>query len=89
MRGYWNDPSRTTETIDSGGWLHSGDIGIMDEDGYVTIVGRSKDMIIRGVKTSTPKKLKNFYIPTQRYRIFKYSVFPMPILAKKFAPGFA
>ena len=60
MRGYWNDPSRTAETIDSGGWLHSGDIGIMDEDGYVTIVGRSKDMIIRGGENIYPKEIEEF-----------------------------
>ncbi|GAC24239.1 fatty-acyl-CoA synthase [Paraglaciecola mesophila KMM 241] len=60
MRGYWNDPIRTAETIDAGGWLHSGDIGIMDEDGYVTIVGRSKDMIIRGGENIYPKEIEEF-----------------------------
>ena len=48
MQGYWNDPERTGETIDAGGWLHSGDLAVMDQDGYVQIVGRIKDMIIRG-----------------------------------------
>ena len=48
MQGYWNDEQRTAETIDSAGWLHSGDIATMDEAGYVRIVGRIKDMIIRG-----------------------------------------
>lgn len=60
MLGYWNDEQRTKETIDAGGWLHSGDIGIMDEDGYVTIVGRSKDMIIRGGENIYPKEIEEF-----------------------------
>ena len=60
MRGYWNDSVRTAETIDPGGWLHSGDIGVMDEDGYVTIVGRSKDMIIRGGENIYPKEIEEF-----------------------------
>ncbi|MFT6896957.1 MAG: fatty-acyl-CoA synthase, partial [Paraglaciecola sp.] len=60
MLGYWNDEQRTKETIDVGGWLHSGDIGIMDKDGYVTIVGRSKDMIIRGGENIYPKEIEEF-----------------------------
>ena len=54
MQGYWNDPERTAETIDAGGWLHSGDLAVMDQDGYVQIVGRIKDMIIRRRRTFIP-----------------------------------
>ena len=48
MKGYYNNPEATAKAIDMDGWLHSGDLGTMDEEGYVTITGRLKDMIIRG-----------------------------------------
>ena len=54
MQGYWNDEERTRETIDAANWLHSGDLGVMDEDGYVDIVGRIKDMVIRGGENIYP-----------------------------------
>ncbi|NIB38551.1 AMP-binding protein [Pseudomaricurvus alkylphenolicus] len=60
MRGYWDDDERTAETIDVGGWLHSGDIGIMDDQGYVQIVGRIKDMIIRGGENIYPREVEEF-----------------------------
>ncbi len=60
MRGYWNDEERTRDTIDAGGWLHSGDLGIMDEEGYVQIVGRIKDMIIRGGENIYPREVEEF-----------------------------
>jgi len=60
MLGYWNDEERTRETIDPAGWLHSGDIGIMDGEGYVSIVGRIKDMIIRGGENIYPRELEEF-----------------------------
>jgi fatty-acyl-CoA synthase len=60
MRGYWADPERTAETIDSAGWLHSGDLAVMDEEGYVQIVGRIKDMIIRGGENVYPREVEEF-----------------------------
>ncbi|MGD8357295.1 MAG: AMP-binding protein, partial [Lysobacterales bacterium] len=60
MKGYWEDPERTAETIDAEGWLHSGDLGVMDEDGYVSIVGRLKDMIIRGGENVYPREIEEF-----------------------------
>jgi len=60
MRGYWNDEERTRETIDAAGWLHSGDLGVMDEDGYVKVVGRIKDMIIRGGENVYPREVEEF-----------------------------
>ena len=60
MHGYWDDPERTAETIDAEGWLHSGDLGIMDEDGYVAVVGRLKDMIIRGGENIYPREIEEF-----------------------------
>lgn len=58
MQCYWNDPEKTAATIDSQGWLHSGDIGQMDEQGYVQIVGRIKDMIIRGGENIYPREIE-------------------------------
>ena len=60
MRGYWNDEERTRETIDSSGWLHSGDLAEMDAEGYVQIVGRIKDMIIRGGENVYPREIEEF-----------------------------
>ena len=60
MQGYWDDPERTAETVDSEGWLHSGDLGMMDEDGYVMVVGRLKDLIIRGGENIYPREIEEF-----------------------------
>ena len=60
MLGYWNDPERTAESIDSARWMHTGDIAIMDEEGYVNIAGRSKDMIIRGGENVYPREIEEF-----------------------------
>ncbi len=60
MRGYWNDEERTRETIDAAGWLHSGDLGIMDSEGYVRVVGRIKDMVIRGGENIYPREIEEF-----------------------------
>jgi acyl-CoA synthetase (AMP-forming)/AMP-acid ligase II len=60
MRGYWNSEAETRETIDPARWLHSGDLGTMDEDGYITITGRSKDMVIRGGENIYPREIEEF-----------------------------
>jgi len=60
MKGYYNMPEETAKTIDKEGWLHSGDIGIMSEDGYLSITGRLKDMIIRGGENIYPKEIEEF-----------------------------
>jgi len=60
MRGYWNDPDKSLETIDAAGWLHSGDLAVMDTEGYVKIVGRIKDMIIRGGENVYPREVEEF-----------------------------
>jgi fatty-acyl-CoA synthase len=60
MRGYWNDPERTAEAIDAGGWMHTGDLAVMDDDGYVNIVGRIKDMVIRGGENVYPREVEEF-----------------------------
>jgi fatty-acyl-CoA synthase len=60
MRGYWNDAERTGEAIDAGGWMHTGDLATMDDDGYVNIVGRIKDMVIRGGENVYPREVEEF-----------------------------
>ena len=60
MLGYWNDPQRTEESIDAEGWMHSGDLATMDADGYVNIVGRIKDMIIRGGENIYPREIEEY-----------------------------
>ena len=60
MQGYWDDPVKTAETIDPSGWLHSGDLATMDDCGYVKIVGRIKDMIIRGGENIYPREVEEF-----------------------------
>jgi fatty-acyl-CoA synthase len=60
MRGYWNDPERTAESIDQAGWMHSGDLATLDDDGYVRIVGRIKDMVIRGGENIYPREIEEF-----------------------------
>lgn len=60
MRGYWGDPAKTAETIDAAGWLRTGDLATMDEQGRCRIVGRSKDMIIRGGENIYPVEVENF-----------------------------
>jgi len=60
MVGYWNDPERTAEAIDADGWMHTGDLGVMDDDGYVNIVGRIKDMVIRGGENIYPREIEEF-----------------------------
>lgn len=60
MKGYYKNPQATAEVIDKNGWLHSGDLGIKDEDGYYRITGRIKDMIIRGGENVYPREIEEF-----------------------------
>jgi fatty-acyl-CoA synthase len=60
MRGYWNEPDKTAEAIDAEGWMHTGDLATMDEQGYVNIVGRIKDMVIRGGENVYPREIEEF-----------------------------
>ncbi len=60
MRGYWNDPERTAEAIGADGFMRTGDLATMDADGYVNIVGRIKDMIIRGGENIYPREIEEF-----------------------------
>jgi fatty-acyl-CoA synthase len=60
MLGYWEDPEQTAKAIDSAGWMHTGDLATIDEEGYCNIVGRLKDMIIRGGENVYPREIEEF-----------------------------
>ena len=60
MHGYWEDDERTHESIDQAGWMHSGDLATLDAEGYCNIVGRVKDMLIRGGEKVYPREVEEF-----------------------------
>ena len=60
MLGYWDDPERTAEAIDAAGWMHTGDLATLDAEGYCNIVGRIKDMVIRGGENVYPREIEEF-----------------------------
>nr|WP_308221145.1 AMP-binding protein [Nocardia sputi] len=60
MLGYWDDPDKTAEVVDAARWMHTGDIGVMDDAGYLAITGRIKDMVIRGGENIYPREIEEF-----------------------------
>ena len=60
MLGYWDDEAKTKEAIDAGGWMHTGDLAVIDDEGYCNIVGRIKDMVIRGGENIYPREIEEF-----------------------------
>jgi fatty-acyl-CoA synthase len=76
MRGYWNDEERTREAIDDGGWMHTGDLATIDARGYCRIVGRVKDMIIRGGENIYPREIEEFLY--RHPKIAEVQVFGVP-----------
>jgi fatty-acyl-CoA synthase len=60
MLGYWEQPDRTAEVIDQAGWMHTGDLAVLDEEGYLNITGRIKDMVIRGGENVYPREIEEF-----------------------------
>lgn len=76
MRGYWGDEEKTREAIDSAGWMHTGDLAVLDADGYCNIVGRVKDMIIRGGENVYPREIEEFLY--RHPKIQEVSVFGVP-----------
>jgi len=76
MQGYWDDKEQTDETIDTAGWLHSGDLAVIDDDGYCDIVGRVKDMIIRGGENIYPREIEEYLF--QHPKIQEVAVFGIP-----------
>ncbi|MDP2964069.1 MAG: AMP-binding protein [Sulfurimicrobium sp.] len=76
MKGYYGDPEATRKTIDANGWLHSGDLGTMNEDGYVRITGRLKEMIIRGGENIYPREIEEFLFTHPK--VAQVAVFGIP-----------
>ncbi|MEP7057372.1 MAG: AMP-binding protein, partial [Caldimonas sp.] len=62
MRGYWEDEARTKDSIDAAGWMHSGDLATIDAEGYANIVGRVKDMLIRGGENVYPREIEEYLL---------------------------
>jgi fatty-acyl-CoA synthase len=60
MLGYWNDDDRTREAVDVDGWMHTGDLAVMRDDGYCMVIGRIKDMVIRGGENVYPREVEEF-----------------------------
>ncbi len=60
MKGYWQEPDRTREVLDAAGWMHTGDLGVIDEQGYGNVTGRLKDMVIRGGENVYPREVEEF-----------------------------
>jgi len=60
MRGYWEQPSETAAAVDPAGWMHTGDLAVMDDEGYLSITGRIKDMVIRGGENIYPREIEEF-----------------------------
>ncbi len=60
MLGYWEQPEKTAEAVDSAHWMHTGDLAVMDADGYLAITGRIKDMVIRGGENIYPREIEEF-----------------------------
>jgi fatty-acyl-CoA synthase len=76
MRGYWGDKEQTDESIDAAGWLHTGDLAVIDDEGYCDIVGRVKDMIIRGGENVYPREIEEYMF--QHPKIQEVAVFGVP-----------
>jgi fatty-acyl-CoA synthase len=76
MRGYYGDEEKTAETVDDAGWLLSGDLGTMDENGYVKITGRRKEMIIRGGENIYPREIEDFIF--SHPKVAEVAVFGVP-----------
>src|SRR5262249_35883814 len=60
MAGYWDGPERSREVIDDRGWMHTGDVAVLDDEGYCSVVGRIKDLIIRGGENISPREIEEF-----------------------------
>ncbi|MGO4837244.1 AMP-binding protein, partial [Rhizobiaceae sp. 2RAB30] len=76
MKGYWGDPERTAEAIDTEGWMHTGDLATIDAEGYCNIVGRVKDLVIRGGENVYPREVEEFLYRHPKVR--EVQVFGVP-----------
>jgi fatty-acyl-CoA synthase len=76
MLGYWDDPAATRESVDAAGWMHSGDLATLDADGYCNIVGRVKDMLIRGGENVFPREIEEYLY--RHPKVLEAQVFGVP-----------
>jgi len=83
MRGYWDDPERTAEAIDAGGWMHTGDLAAIDAEGYCNIVGRVKDMLIRGGENIYPREIEEFLYRNPKVQTVQVFGVPDPRLGEE------
>jgi fatty-acyl-CoA synthase len=83
MRGYWDEPERTREAIDASGWMHSGDLATLDAEGYCNIVGRVKDMLIRGGENVYPREVEEFLFGHPKVQAVQVFGVPDPRLGEE------
>jgi fatty-acyl-CoA synthase len=83
MRGYWEDPERTREVLDDAGWMHSGDLATLDAEGYCNIVGRVKDMLIRGGENVYPREIEEFLFSHPKVQAAQVFGVPDPRLGEE------
>jgi fatty-acyl-CoA synthase len=76
MKGYWQDADKTREVLDDAGWLHTGDLGVIDDEGYCNITGRLKDLVIRGGENIYPREVEEFLY--EHPRVLAVQVFGVP-----------
>ena len=87
MKGYWDDPEKTAEAIDEAGWMHTGDLATLDEQGYCNIVGRIKDMVIRGGENIYPREIEEFLYGHPEVQDVQVFGVPTRSTARSFVPG--
>ena len=76
MQAYWDDPDRTAEAVDPDGWMHTGDLGTMDDEGWLRITGRVKDMIIRAGENVYPREVEELFY--RHPKVLEAQVFGVP-----------
>ena len=89
MLGYWDDPQKTAEVIDADGWMHTGDLATIDDAGYGNIVGRIKDMVIRGGENIYPREIEEYLYRHPKVQDVRLLASPTSATARSSAPGSA
>ena len=87
MLGYWDDAEKTAEAIDAAGWMHTGDLATLDAEGYCNIVGRIKDMVIRGGENIYPREIEEFLFRHPKIQDVQVFGVPTRSTARSSAPG--
>ena len=87
MLGYWDEPEKTAEVLDAAGWMHTGDLATIDAEGYCNIVGRIKDMVIRGGENLYPREIEEFLYRHPKIQDVQVFGVPTTATARSCAPG--